>query len=134
MASIDRTAYPRLKRRPSAQELADIYTPSREELAFVRATARGPAPTLTVAVLLKVFMRLGYFPRLQDVPFAIVTHLRSCLRLPHDTALDVTPRTLYKHHQAIRSYLRVTAWGPEARHAAVAAVHEAAQVMDHRPT
>ena len=36
-----------------------------------------------VAVLLKSMQRLGYLPRLQDVPFAVVAHIRSCLRLPH---------------------------------------------------
>src|SRR6266571_995115 len=74
MTSIERTAYPRLKRRPSARELADVYTPTVEDLAFIRATARGPSSTLTLAVLLKVFQRLGHLPRLQDVPFAIVSH------------------------------------------------------------
>ena len=68
MASIERTAYPRFKRRPTAQELTDVYTPTSEEVAFSRATARGPTPTLTLVVLLKAFQRLGYFPRLQDVP------------------------------------------------------------------
>src|SRR4030088_2994594 len=72
MTSIERTAYPRLKRRPSAQELADVYTPMVEDLGFIRATARGPSSTLTLSVLLKVFQRLGHLPRLQDVPF------RSC--------------------------------------------------------
>ena len=60
MTSIERTAYPRLKRRPSAQELADVYTPTVEDLTFIRATARGPSSTLTLAVLLKVFQRLGH--------------------------------------------------------------------------
>jgi hypothetical protein len=63
--------------------------PTIEELAFIRANARGTSPTLTVAVLLKSLQRLGYLPRLQDVPFAIVTHIRLCLRLPADTALDL---------------------------------------------
>ncbi|MBV9547425.1 MAG: DUF4158 domain-containing protein [Chloroflexi bacterium] len=104
MTSIERTAYPRLKRLPSAQELADVYTPTTEDLAFIRATARGPSPTLTLAVLLKVFQRLGYMPCLQGVPFAIVAHVRASLRLPADTALDVTPRTLYRHHEQIRTH------------------------------
>lgn len=69
--------------------------------------------------------------RLQDVPFAVVAHVRSSLRLPADTALDVTPRTLYRHHDQIRTHLQVTTWRPEARRATIAAVHEAAQVMDH---
>jgi len=131
MTSIERTAYPRLKRRPSAQELADVYTPTVEDLAFIRATARGPSSTLTLAVLLKVFQRLGHLPRLQDVPFAVVTHVRSSLRLPSDTALDVTPRTLYRHHEQIRTHLQVKSWGAEARRATIVAVHQAAQVMDH---
>src|SRR5215471_10344031 len=89
--ALERTAYPRFKRRPTTKELAEIYTPTVEDLAFVRGIARGPAPTLTTMVLLKSFQRLGYMPRLQDVPFAIIGHIRSCLRLPSDTSLDVTP-------------------------------------------
>ena len=81
-------------------------------------------------MLLKAFQRLGYFPRLQDVPFPVLAHIRSCLRLSPDTTLEVTPRTLYKHHQAIGEFLQVTAWGSEARHVAIAAVHQAAQAKD----
>jgi TnpA family transposase len=131
MTSIERTAYPRLKRRPSSQELADVYTPTVEDLAFIRSTARGASSTLTLAVLLKVFQRLGHVPRLQDVPFGIVAHVRSSLRLQSDTALDVTPRTLYRHHEQIRTQLQVKSWGAEARRATIVAVHQAAQVMDH---
>ena len=47
MASIERTAYPRFKRRSAAQELTDFYPPSSEEVAFSRATARGPRPPLS---------------------------------------------------------------------------------------
>ena len=82
-------------------------------------------------MLLKVFQRLGHLPRLQDVPFAVVTHVRSSLRLPSDTALDVTPRTLYRHHKQIRTHLQIKTWGAEARHATILTVHQAAQVMDH---
>jgi hypothetical protein len=53
------------------------------------------------------------------------------LRLPAATALDVTPRTLYRHHEQIRAHLQVRSWGPEARRATIVAVHQAAQVMDH---
>lgn len=50
MASIERTAYPRFKRRPSAQELTEVYTPSAEELVFIREHARGQFPTHRVRV------------------------------------------------------------------------------------
>jgi hypothetical protein len=131
VTALERTAYPRFKRRPSAKELAEVYTPTTEDLAFVRGIARGAAPTLTAMVLLKSFERLGYLPRLQDVPFAVIGHIRSSLRLPPDTALDVTPRTLYRHRQSIRDYLQVRDWGREARHVAVEAAYRAAQVMNH---
>jgi Domain of unknown function (DUF4158) len=131
VTALERTAYPRIKRRPTAKELAEVYTPTVEDLAVVRGIARGPAPTLTAMVQLKSFQRLGYMLRLQDVPFAIIGHIRSCLRLPSDTSLDVTPRTLYRHHQRIRDYLQVRGWGREARHVAVEAAYRAAQVMNH---
>ena len=38
-----------------------------------------PVRILTVAVLLKSMQQLGHLPRLQDVPFAVVAHIRSCL-------------------------------------------------------
>jgi hypothetical protein len=131
VTALERTAYPRFKRRPSAKELAEVYTPTAEDLAFVRGIARGAAPTLTAMVLLTSFKRLGYMPRLQDVPFAIIGHVRACLRLPSETSLEVTPRTLYRHHQSIRDYLQVRGWDREARHDAVEAAYRAAQVMNH---
>jgi hypothetical protein len=91
VTSIGRTAYPRLKRRPSTQELADVYTPTAEGLAFIRATGREPSSTLARTALLKVFQRLSHLPRLQDVPIAIFSHVRSSLRLSSETAFDVTP-------------------------------------------
>jgi Domain of unknown function (DUF4158) len=75
--------------------------------------------------------RLGYLPRLQDVPFAVVTHIRSCLPLPPNTAPDVGARTLYRHHAAIREFLRVRPWDPAARHVATTVVHTAVAVQDH---
>jgi len=132
MASIDRTAYPRFKRAPTARELDEIYMPTTEDHAFVEATARGEGHHLTLMIVLKGFQRLGYAPRLAEVPGAVVQHIRACLHLPPDVAPGYdSPRTLYRHHQAIRQYLGVSADGRAARHAAVVAVHQAAQVMDN---
>jgi hypothetical protein len=66
VTALERTAYPRFKRRPTAKELAEVYTPTAEDLGFVRGIARGPAPMLTAMVLLKSFQRLGYMPRRGD--------------------------------------------------------------------
>lgn len=39
---MERTAYPRLKRRPFAQELADVYTSTVEPWPFAAASMRAP--------------------------------------------------------------------------------------------
>lgn len=41
MTSIERTAYPRFKRIPTAQELDALYSPNNDELSFSRALAQG---------------------------------------------------------------------------------------------
>jgi len=132
VASIERTAYPRFKRAPTTRELTDVYTPTPADIAFVDTTARGDGHRLALMCILKAFQRLGYMPRLDDIPAAIVAHMRTHLRLPSAVTLGYdSPRTLYRHHQAVRDYLQVTADGPQARHVAVAAMHGAAQVMDN---
>ena len=124
MASIERTAYPRFKRHPTAAALNDLYTPSPEELAFAKKSARSDPHQLTFLSLLKSFQRLGYFPRLEDVPRPIVNHLHSCLRLEQETQLGYDePRTLYRHYRAIRDFLQVRAYGKEARRSAIRAVY-----------
>ncbi|MEM3094244.1 MAG: Tn3 family transposase, partial [Nitrososphaera sp.] len=132
MTAMERTAYPRFKRNLSANDLATIYTPTAQEYAFVCQAARKPQLRLNLMVLLKVFQRLGYFPRLSDVPPIAVQHIQAAMHL--DPALTLTyqaSRTMRAHHQAIRTYLRVTPYGREPRHIATIAVYEAAQTMDY---
>lgn len=132
MASIERTAYPRFKHVPTSRELTMVYTPIDEERAFVERTACGASRRLTLVVLLKTFQHLGYMPPLHQVPEAIITHLRTVLQLPAGTACNVdSPRTMYRHYQAVREFLGVRAFDQHARHAAIAAVHRAAQTMDN---
>jgi len=111
--------------------LATLYTPTPQEITFARETARGSAPVLSVLVLLKAIQCLGYFPRLDEVPPAIVGHIRTALRLTPHVQPEVTPRSLYTYHQAIRQHLRITPDGQHTRHVAARAVYQAAQVMDN---
>ncbi len=76
MASIERTAYPRLKRQASARELRDVFTPSPDEIEWARGLTRSEEHLLAVVVLLKCFQRLGYFPALTEVPAVVVDHVR----------------------------------------------------------
>lgn len=132
MASIERTAYPRLKRIPAAKELKEIYTPTPEEVEFSYRAARGVENRLTLLVLLKVFQRLGYFPALHEIPGIIVSHIGMSLRMEPGVAPGYdNARTLYRHHKAIREYLEVIPYGRHPRHVATEAVFRAAQVMDN---
>ncbi len=132
MASIERTAYPRFKRTPTPQNLHALYTPTGDEIVFARKMARSDAHLLNLFVLLKAFQRLGYFPKLKEVPTAIVNHIRSCIGFGPEIELGYDElRTLYRHHQAIRNYLRVTSWGRKASRLAIKAISEAAKTMDN---
>ncbi len=135
MTSIERTAYPRFKRLPSAQELEAIYTPSTAELDFVNATAHDVAHRLHLLIWLKSFQRLGYFPTLADVPAAVVVHLRASLALPATVQPGYDqPRMLYRHQDTVRAYLAVLPFDDTARQAVVAIVAQAAAVWTTPPT
>jgi Domain of unknown function (DUF4158) len=66
VASIERTAYPRFKRYYTPNELDKIYTPTRIEIAFALKVTAGEENYFNLLVLLKVFQRLGYFPKITD--------------------------------------------------------------------
>ncbi|MEW2386321.1 DUF4158 domain-containing protein [Micromonospora sp. NPDC047707] len=61
MASIERTAYPRLKRMVSARELHDAFTPMVDEVGWARERTRSPQHLLALVVLLKTYHRLGCY-------------------------------------------------------------------------
>ena len=131
MASIERTAYPRFRHTPHPRELAEYFTPTEDEIAFGQALVRRDTHFLAILLLLKCAQYLGYFPALAEVPPAIVNHLRVCLRLPmHLIPTTDQPRTLRRHHSAIRDHLGLKpSHSCEARRMAVHAVVDAAQVM-----
>ncbi len=101
MTSIERTAYPRFGRLVSARELTGM-SPSADEVAWARDLARSDAHLLTLVLSLKCFQRLGYFPSRDDVPSAVVDHVRRCL----DSATAV-----------VRSTRSLTATGSSRRRA-----------------
>lgn len=132
MASIERTAYPRFKRLPTAKELREIYTPTSQEIEFSYQAARGAQNRLTLLALLKAFQRLGYFPSLDQIPQPIILHIATCLRVPENVTVGYDNlRTLYRHHRTIREYLEVIPYGKHARHVAIEAVFKATHVQDN---
>jgi len=132
VTSIERTAYPRFHRAPSVRELRGIYTPTPGDVAFVSTTARGPAQKFGFMILLKVYQRLGYFPKPETIPGAIISHIRAVMRIPADLVHDIASNhTLYRYYAAIRKHLEVESSGKHIRHVAAQAMHQAAQVMEN---
>lgn len=134
MASIERTAYPRFKRSPSTRELDALYTPSDEELTFAQAFTRGAQPRFGLLLLLKSFQHLGYFLSIEEIPSAIVQHVRLVIGMDTEVSpVYVELRTLYRHHQAIRKLLGVSAWDEDGLRVASEAMSAAAaaDVMDN---
>lgn len=114
MTAIDRTAYPRPGARLTREELDDRYGLTDSDLAFLRATARGEAGRLRLALLLKARQDLGYFPPPDAVHAGTVAHLASQLGLASLPALPSEGRgtkTLYRYQAAVRAHLRVTPYG-----------------------
>jgi Domain of unknown function (DUF4158)/Tn3 transposase DDE domain len=131
MTSIERTAYPRFSRAPSVKELRTIYTPTPTDVAFVATTARGPAQKFGLMILLKVYQRLGYFPKPETIPGAIIGHIRSVLKLDADLVPDIASNhTLYRYHAAIRKHLEIESSGKRIRHVAAQAMMHSAHSME----
>ncbi|MGH9152297.1 MAG: Tn3 family transposase [Acidimicrobiales bacterium] len=132
MASIERTAYPRFRKVVSARELFEAFTPTPEEIAWATEATRTEANLLALVALLKAFQRLGYFPRLPEVPSPVVAHVRRRLGLGDEVLADAdSARTLERYRALIREKVGVT-YDPEAaRKLAEDAITSAAQTKDN---
>ena len=134
MATLDRTAYPRFPRVITTRDLVQQYTPAPDETQWVAGFARSGSGRLGLLVLLKAFQQLHYFPAIADVPPEITAHVASALGVKPEVVPEYrTPRTLYRHHEAIREYLGIQpAYGKVATKIAERAAQVAAEVMDQR--
>ncbi|WP_260850847.1 DUF4158 domain-containing protein [Rhodococcus sp. WB9] len=132
MASIDRTAYPRFKRVVSAQELAEAFTPTPDEVAWAREKTQSDPHLLALAVRLKAYQRLGYFPKLYDIPAVVVDTVRGVLDLPGGVNPETdADRTAKRHRKFVREYLGVRYEAAKVRAVAEQAIRAAAATKDN---
>lgn len=131
MALIDRTAYPRFKQFPDPKELAELYTPTPEEIKLVKSKTKSHEGLLSFMVMLKSFQRLGYFPHPECVPIAVIKHLRSCLKLQTWVKAIPSERQRYNYQNAIRDYLGVKQYDKAGQRLIATLVASAAEVKDH---
>lgn len=136
MASVHETAYPRLKRNPSNQDLSAIYTPTKEEIDLAQHLTRSPQTQLGFLVLLKTYQRLGYAINTSAAPVAAVRHIATLANLPGfqpDLAVYDRSPTRYRHLHLIRGYLQITKYGPQARKVIYESMEKAAWTKHELP-
>ncbi|WP_255992060.1 Tn3 family transposase [Chitinolyticbacter albus] len=134
MASIQRSAYPQFARSYTSAELRRTFTLSEDELLWLRAQGRSPATRLGLAVLLKCFQQLWYFPRPEAVPPDVVNYVRDSLGIGDQFRFEYAVQlTLQRHMAAILAFLEVTPfYGNHAMALAELLATEAAQLLDQR--
>lgn len=79
MASLERTAYPQFLSYYSPGDLRQFFTLQDEEIDWLKSAGRSAGTRLGLAVLLKVFQHLRYFPGLDKIPSEVITHVRNAI-------------------------------------------------------
>lgn len=116
----------------SARELAEVFTPSAAEVEWARGKTQDDQHLLALLVWLKAYQRLGYFPKLADVPAVVAEHIRGALGLPEQVVLaDAAERSAKRHRSFVRQRMGVTYDASGVRAVAAEAIHEAAQAKDN---
>ncbi|MGH3672828.1 MAG: DUF4158 domain-containing protein [Pseudonocardiaceae bacterium] len=72
----------------SARVLAEAFTPPEAEIEWARGRTQDEHHLLVLVVWLKSYQRLGYFPKVGDVPEVVVGHVRGALGLAEDVGLE----------------------------------------------
>lgn len=130
MTSIERTAYPRFKRYYTPNELKNIYTPTTEDQLFATEYTRNDNNYLNLLVALKSFQRLGYFPKLEQIPLSIINHIKKILCLSEEVTIGyVNPRTYHRHQHLIREKIKVNKFDNKAQEYLEIKVKEKAYLM-----
>lgn len=91
-----------------------------------------PGHRLTLAVFLKCFQRLGYFPSFDDVPASVVRHVRGALsyRVQIKPAA-IGEATRFRYFRKILLHLDVRSYSDGGLAVAARAIREAAATMDN---
>jgi hypothetical protein len=106
MPPTPRTAYPSLERQIRTFDLDELFTPAADDIKWAKQIIKGERWLLSLVVLFKCTEALGYFPVLEQIPGAIVDHIRAYLStskaVDNDASLQIlrlSKATLYERYQ-----------------------------------
>lgn len=132
MASLERTAYPQFSKAYSPKELQQLFSPSADEQDWLKINARSASTRLGLAVLLKCFQHLWYFPEAEAIPVEIVQYIRKSLGLGERFHVEYPVKaTRSRHMSAILEFLQVKPfYANDAMQVTEKLAFEAAALMD----
>ena len=134
MLQIKETAYPMLASSFEKKELAELFSPTREEIDFVRRHSKELKTRLPLLTLLKVFQHLGYFPMWDKIPSEIPNYLASCLGYLFsfkDFPSYDSSATRSRHLRHIRTFLQIKPVGKATYHCMEETAFSTAQSKEH---
>jgi len=109
MAAIHETAYPRLTENVTVASLQQVYSPSEREIVWSKAHRLNAGSRLLILVFLKCFQRLGYFPRIRDIPKPIISSIAKTLNCTSADWLSNVPSSTQSRLQIkVRLFVNVT--------------------------
>lgn len=133
MTAIHETAYPRVRSNLGDQELQELYTPTVDDVVFVRRVTKTAVTELGLVLLLKTFQRLGYFPSFEALPPRLIHHIAGAIGTQDpDESLQQYEAGGYRwrHLPLVRDHLGIHAFGDGGRRVLVGAMIEASQSKD----
>ncbi len=109
-----------------------MFTPSAVEAEWARGQTKDDQHLLALLVWLKAYQKLGYFPKLADVPVVVAEHVRGVVGLPEQVVLsEAAERSAKRHRSFVRKRLRVVYDAVGVREVAAKAIRKAAQAKDN---
>ena len=116
----------------SGRELAEAFSPTDAEVEWARGRTQDQQHLLALVVWLKSFQRLGYFPKVEDVPLVVIGHVRAALGLGEGAELErAAVRSAKRHRKFVRERMGVTYDAAGVRKIAEDAIRKAVQAKDN---
>lgn len=134
MASLERTAYPQFLTRYSNEDLRQFFTLDSVEVDWLSRLGRSADTRFGLAVLLKTFQHLRYFPAIDSIPQELVEHIRNTLSYGPKICFSYpVERTLFRHKAAVLAFLNIKPFhGNNAMRDLLRLTEDAAELMDQR--
>ncbi len=109
-----------------------MFTPSAGEVEWAPGKTQDDQHLLALLVWLKAYQRLGYFPKLAEVPAVVAEHIRGVVGLPEGVVLtDAAERSAKRHRSFVRQRMGVAYDAAGVRAVAAEAIRKAAQAKDN---